>query len=123
MDKGYHKGHDLTMADSGLSLEELMGQPLELLACEGARLVLTVALEEEVTEYLQRGRYERSQYNQRGYRNGHRSRRVTSGAGEIEVAMPRLSDTRRLSAPGCWKPGGAAASWWRGYPPEIFGGR
>lgn len=82
------------MADLGLSLEELADQPLELLAREGARLVLTVALEEEVKEFLQRGRYERSQGNHRGYRNRHRRRRVTSGAGEIEVAMPRVSEVQ-----------------------------
>ena len=61
MEKGYHKGQELTMSDLGLSLEELAGQPLELLACEGAKLVLTVALEEEVTEFLQCRRYERRQ--------------------------------------------------------------
>lgn len=43
--KGYLKGNALTMADLGLCLEEL-DQPLELLARKGARLVLTVALEE-----------------------------------------------------------------------------
>ena len=50
MEKGYHKGQELTMANLGLSLEKLNGQPLELLAREGARLVLSVALEEEVAD-------------------------------------------------------------------------
>jgi transposase-like protein len=49
MEKGYHKGQKLTMSELGLSLEELAGQPLELFAREGARLLLTVALEEEAT--------------------------------------------------------------------------
>jgi len=49
----------LTMADLGLVLEELWGQPLEVLSREGARLVLTVAMEEEVTEFLQRRHYKR----------------------------------------------------------------
>jgi transposase-like protein len=39
----------LTMSELGLSLEELAGQPLELFARDGAKLLLTVALEEEVT--------------------------------------------------------------------------
>jgi len=52
MDKGYHKGQELTMSELGLSLEELAGQPLELFAREGARLLLTVALEEEVTDHV-----------------------------------------------------------------------
>ena len=50
MEKGYHKGQELSMSELGLSLEELAGQPLELFAREGAKLLLTVALEEEVTD-------------------------------------------------------------------------
>jgi len=94
MEKGYHKGPGLTMAKLGLSLEELNGQPLELLAREGAKMILSVALEEEVADYLGCQRYERNQGSRRGYRNGHRERQVSCGAGEIEVAMPRVSDTQ-----------------------------
>ena len=94
MEKEYHKGQELTMANLGLSLEELNDQPLELLAREGARLVLSVAMEEEVANFLGCQRYERNQGNRRGYRNGHRERQVSCGAGEIEVAMPRISDTK-----------------------------
>ena len=43
------------MEDLGLSLEDLQGQALELVAREGARMILSVALEEEVTEFLGRG--------------------------------------------------------------------
>ncbi len=93
MKKGYHKGQELTMSELGLSLEELAGQPLELFAWEGARLLLSVALEEEVTDHLMRRPYERSQGKILGYRNGHRERQVSCGAGEIEVAVPRVSDT------------------------------
>ena len=75
------------MANLGLSLEELNGQPLKLLARDGAKLVLSVALEEEVADYLGCQRYERNQGCRRGYRNGHRERQVSCGAGEIEVAM------------------------------------
>ena len=98
MKKGYHKGQELTMSEMGLelSLEELAGQPLELFAREGARLLLMVGLEEEVTGFLKRRPYERSQGNICGYRNGHRERQVSCGAGEIEVAVPRVSDTREV---------------------------
>jgi len=94
MKKGYHKGQELTMADLGLCLEELKDQPLELFAREGAKLLLTVALEEEVTDFLKRRPYERNQVPTCGYRNGHRERQVACGAGEIEIAVPRVSDTR-----------------------------
>jgi putative transposase len=93
MKKGYHKGQDLTMSELGLSLEELAGQPLELFAREGAKLLLMVGLEEEVTAALMRRPYERSQGKVVGYRNGHRDRQVSCGAGIIEVPVPRVSDT------------------------------
>jgi putative transposase len=93
MKKGYHKGQELTISELGLSLEDLRSQPLELFAREGARLLLTVALEEEVTDALKRRPYERSQGKIRGYRNGHRERQVNCGAGIIEIPMPRVSDT------------------------------
>ena len=57
-------------------------------------MILSVALEEEVADYLRCQRYERNQGSRRGYRNGHRERQVSCGAGEIEVAMPRVSDTQ-----------------------------
>jgi transposase-like protein len=84
---------ELTIADLGLSLKELQGQPLELFAREGARILLTAGLEAEVTEFLSRSRYQRSQGELRGYRNGHRERRVKCAAGEIAVASPRVADT------------------------------
>jgi transposase-like protein len=93
MEKGYHKRQELTMSELGLSLEELAGQPLELFAREGAKLLLMVGLEEEVTAALMRRPYERSQGKVVGYRNGHRDRQVSCGAGIIEVAVPRVSDT------------------------------
>jgi len=40
------------MANLGLSLEELNGQPLELLAREGARMILSVAMGEEVAKWV-----------------------------------------------------------------------
>ncbi len=93
MEKGYHKGQELTMSELGSSLEELAGQPLELFAREGAKLLLTIALEEEVTTTLKRRPYERSQGKGHGYRNGHRERQISCGAGNIEIPVPRISDT------------------------------
>lgn len=93
MEKGYHRGEGLTMSELGLSLEELAGQPLELFAREGAKLLLTIALEEEVTAALMRRPYERSRDKILGYRNGYRHRQISCGAGVIEIPVPRVSDT------------------------------
>jgi putative transposase len=64
---------------------------LEELARDGARRMLTEALNEEVDAYLGRGRYQRTD-EYRGYRNGSTSRRLTLGAGTIDLAAPRVRD-------------------------------
>ena len=54
--------------------------------------MLAAALEEEISAFLGRERYERSD-EFRGYRNGyHRSREVTVGVSAVEVKVPRVSD-------------------------------
>ncbi len=50
---------DLAVGDLGFDLDELAGEPLDFFAREGGRMMLTVALDEEVNEFLGRGRYER----------------------------------------------------------------
>jgi len=65
----------------------------------GAQLVLHRAVEEEVTAFLGRARYERTP-EATGSRNGTRPRRVQTAEGEITVAMPQVrgSLTRFVSA-------------------------
>lgn len=72
-------------------------QSLDELAREGARRMLVQALEAEVATYLERHAEER---DGRGHalvvRNGHaRQRKVTLGAGTIEIQAPRVNDRRR----------------------------
>jgi transposase-like protein len=65
----------------------------------GAQLVLHRAVEEEVTAFLGRARYERTP-EARGSRNGTRPRRVQTAEGEIIVAVPQVRDalTRFVSS-------------------------
>lgn len=87
----------LRVVDS--EVEEKAGQvrcTLDELAREGARRMLMAALEEEVSEYLSTHREER---DERGHaqvvRNGRaRARKVTVGAGTVEVRTPRVNDRR-----------------------------
>jgi len=74
----------------GFSLDELRGRSLEDLSRRGAKLLLEVALAEEVCELLGRRRYERLADGY-GYRNGRRRRRVQTGAGPVEVEMPKVT--------------------------------
>jgi transposase-like protein len=53
----------------------------------GTRLVLQRAVEDEVTAFLSRARYERTPAAT-GSRNGSRSKRIQTAEGEITVAMP-----------------------------------
>jgi len=64
---------------------------LEAYVREGARRMLAAALEEEVSAFLGRHRYERGK-TFRGYRNGyHLPREVTVGLGPVEVRVPRVA--------------------------------
>ena len=65
---------------------------LERLVRAGARKLLQAALEEEVDEFLGRGRYQRTAEH-RGYRNGHLPQRTIGvGMGAVEIKLPRVSD-------------------------------
>ena len=86
----YRKMEELSTADLGFSLDELRGRSLEDLSRRGAKLLLEVALAEEVSELLGRRRYERA-CEDGGYRNGHRHRRIQTGAGPVEVEMPKVT--------------------------------
>jgi putative transposase len=74
-------------------------ESLEAYVREGARRMLAAALEEEVTGFLGRGRYERGK-PYRGYRNGHHpTRELTVGVGAVEVRVPRVADVPPDVAP------------------------
>lgn len=67
---------------------------LEELAREGARRMLAAALEQELTEFLGRKRYERGEGKRAGYRNGYqRPREVAVGLGHVSVRVPRVRET------------------------------
>ena len=74
---------------------------LDEIAREGARRMLLEALKAEVDDYLERHRSER---DEQGHalvvRNGHaQTRKVTLGAGTVELKAPRVND-RRLDESG-----------------------
>ena len=72
--------------------ENVVEDMLERIVSEGARRMLAAGLEEEVSRFLGRERYERGG-EFRGYRNGyHRSRELTVGVSAVEVKVPRVSD-------------------------------
>lgn len=72
---------------------------LEACVQEGARKMLAAALEEEVTGFLERLRYQRGNPF-RGYRNGHHPlREITVGLGPVEVRVPRVAKVPPEVAP------------------------
>jgi len=73
--------------------------PLSVMAREGARMMLRVALEEELTEALGRDMYERS-CEARGWRNGYKERTVKLSCGDIRVSVPKA---RGMAEPFCSK--------------------
>jgi transposase-like protein len=81
----------MSTADLGFSLDDVRGRSLEEVARMGAKLVLEVAMAEEVAEFLGRERYDRTDTDRPGYRNGKRKRRVQVGSGVVEVDAPKVT--------------------------------
>jgi transposase-like protein len=71
--------------------EKKAGSMLDYLAKQGARKMLMEALDAEVTEVLERQRYERSKREAKGYRNGRRQRQITVLGGAMSVPVQRVS--------------------------------
>src|SRR5262245_36250230 len=65
------------------------GEKLAELGRLGARLVLQRAVEDEVTAFLGRARYERTP-EAAGSRNGSRPRAIQTAEGEISLALPQV---------------------------------
>lgn len=84
----------LKVAQDSPEMEGL--QSLDVLAPKGARRMLVQALEEEVAAYLERHRHDRDGSGHAlVVRNGQaRARKVTCGAGTIEMRAPRVNDRR-----------------------------
>lgn len=78
------------------------GSLMDEIVREGARRMLAAALEAEVDTYLADLAGERDEAGRRlVVRNGrHRPRTVTTAAGPIEVAAPRVNDKRVDAQPG-----------------------
>jgi transposase-like protein len=75
--------------------EELL--PLDEIACEGARRMLIEALKAEVDDYVERHRGERDEHGRALVVHNGRSqgRKLTMGAGTVELKAPRVNDRRR----------------------------
>lgn len=67
-------------------------QPVSEFVRLAVRLIAQEALEQEVTDFLGRERYERRE-EPVGYRNGYKPGRMRSAEGEIELAVPQVRDT------------------------------
>ena len=70
--------------------QRLFEHPLALVAKVGARMMLQVALEEEVMEVLGRDQHERRREGQVGSRNGYKERVVKLSCGDVAVEMPQV---------------------------------
>jgi putative transposase len=83
---------ELDEALAGVGQEQ---DPVEMIGRLGARLILQQALEDEVTEFLGRGRYERAEETV-SHRNGYELRKVRTTSGTVELERPRVRDASKL---------------------------
>src|SRR5271163_5247080 len=83
--------------------------PIETIGKLGARLILQQALEDEVSEFLGRRRYERAEETV-SHRNGYEERTVKTTSGAMRLERPRIRDSKRLGFEsrilGIWPRGG-----------------
>src|SRR5918994_5948277 len=83
---------ELDKALAGVGQEQ---DPVETIGRLGARLILQQALEDEVTEFLGRARYERAE-EAVSHRNGYEPRKVRTTSGAVELERPRVRDASKL---------------------------
>lgn len=81
-------------------LDELIGSgleadPVEEIARAGARVILQQALEDEVSDFLGRARYERAG-DPVSHRNGYEPRTVVTTGGRVRLERPRVRDASKL---------------------------
>jgi putative transposase len=69
--------------------------PIELVGRLGARLILQQALEDEVTEFLGRRRYEHTGETV-SHRNGHEPRTIKTTSGALKLERPRVRNASSL---------------------------
>jgi transposase-like protein len=74
----------------GIEGENLLGAVLE----KGMQIIMQEMLESEVTEFLQRGHYERRGNEElRGYRNGYEQRKIRTAEGKIPIELPQVRES------------------------------
>ncbi len=83
---------ELDVVLAGVGGEE---DPIETVGRLGARLILQQALEDEVSEFLGRRRYERAGETV-SYRNGHEPKTVKTTSGAMRLERPRIRDAKKL---------------------------
>lgn len=83
---------ELDEALAGVAGDE---DPIETVGRLGARLILQQALEDEVTEFLGRARYERAGESV-SHRNGYEPRTIKTTSGPIELERPRIRNAAAL---------------------------
>jgi transposase-like protein len=73
-----------------------LADPIEEIGRLGARLIIQQALEDELTEFLGRARYERTE-TPVAHRNGYeRPQKIATTSGAMEIERPRVRDASRL---------------------------
>jgi putative transposase len=73
---------------SGSSTER--GDLLELLIEKSVRMVIQRIVEQEVTDYLGRGCFERNSESWRGYRNGYEPKSLKTAEGKLHLEVPQV---------------------------------
>jgi transposase-like protein len=66
------------------------GHPMDEFFKRAIALVMQELLEQEVTDFLGRGHYERSEDSRHGYRNGYEPRSLKTAEGKTAIFIPQF---------------------------------
>jgi transposase-like protein len=67
---------------------------LEVLIEKSVRMVMQRILEQEVTDYLGRGYFERNSDSRRGHRNGYEDKSLKTAEGRFHLDVPQVAGIR-----------------------------
>ena len=84
---------EIEQALSGLGREE--GELLEVLIEKSVKMVMQRILEQEVSDYLGRGYFERNAESRRGYRNGYQAKKIKTAEGKVPLEIPQVRESER----------------------------
>lgn len=90
------------LIEEGMDLKA-SGSLLDQLAKRAISYIVTMTLEEELTDWLGRAHYDRGARKREGYRNGYDDAHLKTENGKVQIKKPKVRDTEEMYTSRIWK--------------------